>query len=225
MKTTLQKFTPGIAVLGLILISAPVAFAQSMVTTSTRTTSVGKVSEFSPTYISVTTPSSSLPIRYTASKTTTYVDENGNTVSRETVRSGAPVTVYYDKQGDELIASKVVVQKSTDVSSDGMTTTTQKTTTTEGTVSQFSPNAIAVKTTTSETPVSYTFSKTTTYVDENGNPVSVDVVKSGAPVTVFYDYEGGTPVATKVVVKSASSDPTLIQKKTTTTTTSQNKED
>ena len=87
-------------------------------------------------------------------------------------------------------------------------TTTTKTTTTTGTVSQFGPDAIVIRTTTSSTPVSYSSTKTTTYVDENGNPVSIETVKSGAPVTIHYTKNGDEMVATKVVVK----------KKTTTTT-------
>jgi CRISPR/Cas system-associated exonuclease Cas4 (RecB family) len=106
-------------------------------------------------------------------------------------------------------------------------TTTQSTTTTTssaGTISDFSPDAMTVRTETSSTPVNYTFSKTTTYVDENGNPVSVDVVKSGVPVTVYYTQDGDHMLASKVVVrKVVTTDPatTVIeQKKTTTTTTS-----
>ena len=61
-------------------------------------------------------------------------------------------------------------------------TTTTSTTTSAGTVSQFSPDVIMVKTTSSTTPVSYSYSKTTSYVDQNGNPVSMETVKSGEPV-------------------------------------------
>lgn len=110
-------------------------------------------------------------------------------------------------------------------------TTSQSTTTTTtsaGTVSEFTPDAISVRTTTSTSPTSYSFSKTTTYVDENGNPVSVDVVKSGMPVTVFYTQDGDRMVASKVVVRKTETTtvpapvvaPVIVEKKTTTTTTS-----
>ena len=88
------------------------------------------------------------------------------------------------------------------------TTSTTTTTTSDGTISQFSPDTIVVKSTTSVDPVSYSYSKTTTYVDENGNAVSSETVKSGAPVTVYYTQDGDKMVATKVIVR-----------KTTTTTT------
>ena len=45
--------------------------------------------------------------------TTTYVDEAGNPVKVETVKSGAPVTVFYSKSGDKMVATKVVVRKTT----------------------------------------------------------------------------------------------------------------
>ncbi len=79
--------------------------------------------------------------------------------------------------------------------------TTTTTTTSSGTVSQFGPETIVVKTTTSADPVSYSYTKTTTYVDENGKAVSIETVKSGLPVTVYYDQSGNKMVATKVVVR------------------------
>jgi hypothetical protein len=78
--------------------------------------------------------------------------------------------------------------------------TTTTTTTTQGTISQGgSPGTIVIKSSESAAPITVT--KTTTYVDENGNPVKVETVKSGEPVTVYYDESGGKATATKVVVK------------------------
>lgn len=78
----------------------------------------------------------------------------------------------------------------------------------------------------SASPVSYSYSKTTTYVDENGNPVSVETVKSGAPVTVYYTRDGDRMIASKVVVRRTTTTaappvaaPVVETKKTTTTTT------
>src|SRR5260221_644455 len=69
---------------------------------------------------------------------------------------------------------------------------TTTTITSTGTVSEFTPNAIAVKVNTSPVPIHYTFTKTTTYVDENGNPVSVETVKTGVPVMVYYEKNGNS---------------------------------
>ena len=110
---------------------AGVAGAQAQTTTqttTTATTSAGTVSDLTPGTITVRTDASPLPISYSYSKTTTYVDENGNPVSTEIVRSGVPVTVYYTQNGDQMIASKVVVRRM--VPSDGSTIIKKTTTTT-----------------------------------------------------------------------------------------------
>lgn len=84
--------------------------ASAQVSTTTTTTSAGTVSEFTPGTITVTSGPSALPVSYASSRTTTYVDENGNPVSVQTIRSGVPVTVYYSQEGDRMVASKVVVR-------------------------------------------------------------------------------------------------------------------
>jgi len=75
------------------------------------------------------------------------------------------------------------------------------TTASTGIVSQVSPGSIAITTTRSPTPVTYAANEATAYVDEAGNPVAIESVKSGAPVTVYYSASGGKMVATKVIVK------------------------
>lgn len=111
-------------------------------------------------------------------------------------------------------------------SAQSATTTTTSTTQSAGTISQFSPDTLVVKTTTAADPVSYSYTKTTTYVDQNGNPVSIETVKSGLPVTVYYTRDGDKMIASKVVVQSTTSSsdataaPVVETKKTTTTTTS-----
>jgi len=218
MKTTINKFSGKAAFLGMILAAANMASAQTSSVTTT-TTSSGTVREFSPNAFTVTTTASPAPVRYSYTKSTTYVDENGNPVSVETVRSGAPVTVYYDRDGDQMVARKVVVRKRVDADGTVSKETTTTTTSSQGTVSTFNPDSIAVKTSTSEQPVTYTFTKSTTYVDEMGNPVSVDTVRSGTPVTVYYDRNGNQMVATRVVVQSDPNAPVIQHTKTTTTTT------
>jgi hypothetical protein len=80
-------------------------------------------------------------------------------------------------------------------------TTTTTTTTSTGTISEVGPETIFVKTTTSPDPVGFSYTKTTTYVDEDGRPVSIETVKSGLPVTVYYDTSGAKMVATKIIVR------------------------
>ena len=48
------------------------------------------------------------PTRYQFSEKTTFVDADGNVVSRETIRN-QPVTIYTEPEGGSTIISKVVV--------------------------------------------------------------------------------------------------------------------
>jgi hypothetical protein len=100
--------------------------------------------------------------------------------------------------------------------------TTVTTTTSAGTISEFSPDTIVIRSETSPEPLRYSYSKSTTYVDETGAPVSMEVVKSGLPVTVSYVKEGDRLIANRVVVRRATTTtaaPAVVEKKTTTTTT------
>ena len=139
MKNTLLHLT-GAAVLAFALIgSGHTMLGQASVQTvttgqggvqATTITSAGTISQFSPDTIVVKTENATEPVHYTYSKSTTYVDENGNPVSMETVKSGLPVTVYYVKDGDNLVASKVIVRRAvvvapaTNVQESKTTTTT-----------------------------------------------------------------------------------------------------
>jgi hypothetical protein len=83
------------------------------VDTVTTTESAGTISDVSPGTIVVRSETSSSPTNYSSTKSTTYVDDTGAPVSVETVRSGLPVTVYYTRDGDRMVAEKVVVRKTT----------------------------------------------------------------------------------------------------------------
>lgn len=110
------------------LLTANIIQAQTTVVTETPITSMGTISEFSPQSIIIKTETGATPVSYGYSKTTTYVDESGNPVSITTMKSGQPVTVYYNKSGDALVASKVIVRKA--VVAPGGVVEEQKTTTT-----------------------------------------------------------------------------------------------
>ena len=102
----------GAVLLSFLTLTTPVGQAQTTsVDSATITPSLGVVNEFTPDVISVRTEAAPAPVVYHYTKTTTYVDENGVPVSVETVKSGLPVTVYYTKEGDALVASKVIVRK------------------------------------------------------------------------------------------------------------------
>ena len=211
MKTTNRILTSAV-LFGLMLTTANVTFAQTAVQETTTTTTAGTISEFGTDTIIVRSETSPDPIRYSYSKTTTYVDEAGVPVSIETVKSGLPVTIYYTKNGDRMVATKVIVRKAAvlkpiaegPVVETKKITTTTTTTTNDGTISELGPETLVVRTDASAAPISYGYSKTTTYVDETGTPVSIETVKSGLPVTVYYTTNEGRMMATKVVVRKVA---------------------
>lgn len=94
-----------------------------------------------------------------------------------------------------------------------------------GTISEFSSETIILNNEKSKQPMTYGYSKTTTYVDEAGNPVDVSMVKSGVPVTVHYTKSGEKLEATKVIVRKPllAPDAVMEEKTTTTTTTSEDR--
>lgn len=205
-----------------LLATARLAMAQAAVESTTTTTTAGTITEFDPHTIVVRSRSEAEPMRYRYTKSTTYVDEAGNPVSIETVKSGLPVTVYYDREGGDMVARKVVVRREVATTAPAAPAVERQTTTTMtagGTVSAFDPNDIVIRSESASEPTRYRYTKSTTYVDEGGQPVSVETVKSGVPVTVYYDREGDDMVARKVVVRKAEVAPgTVIEHRKTTTT-------
>ncbi len=116
---------------------SPLAFGQTTVVTrsggeavvgatATTTTTAGTISEFSPDTIIVRSETAPEPIRYSYTKTTTYVDDAGQPVSLETVRSGLPVTVHYVREGDRMIANRVIVHRAKAVTEEAPVVRTER---------------------------------------------------------------------------------------------------
>ena len=117
-------------------------------------------------------------------------------------------------------SAQTVVRETTVQPAATTTTTTVQPVEVAGTVTEFAPDAIVVRTQDATAPVRYSFSKTTEYVDEAGNRVTREVVKSGVPVTVRYIREGDNMVVNRVIVhRAAAAAPATVTEKTTTTTT------
>jgi hypothetical protein len=117
----------------------------------------------------------------------------------------------------------------------GQDAVTQTTTTTaaaadtaaDGTITEFSPASdIVIRSDAGSTPVRYSYTKSTTVVDQNGAPVDISVVKTGIPVHVIYERDGDQVVARKIIVQHVTTEPqavepVVVHKDTTTTTTTQ----
>jgi ABC-type transport system substrate-binding protein len=109
------------------LVVAPLGLAQTSTTTSesgatkpttgtttetTSTTVSGTVTTFTPGIaIFVRTGDGIDPIRYLLGKTVHYVNRAGKEIEPAMVKPGSKVQVVYDKSGDTLIVSKVVVDQ------------------------------------------------------------------------------------------------------------------
>lgn len=119
-----------------ILITPIGVFAQQSQMTVTKTETAGTISEVNPDTIVVRSESSPNPVVYTYTKKTNYINERGEPVSIETVKSGLPVTVYYTSNGNQMVADKVLVHETTTTTSQKPVIEEQKittTTTTSGT--------------------------------------------------------------------------------------------
>jgi hypothetical protein len=103
--------------------------------TTTVTTTKGAFTEYVPgsETMVVRTETSSAPLRYVVSKQTTIVDESGAPVAIERISPGSPLSIQYTGTGEQLVASRIVVQKPAAITTEPVTTApvaTQQTTTT-----------------------------------------------------------------------------------------------
>ena len=102
--------------------------------TTTVTTTKGAFTEYVPgsETMVVRTETNSAPLRYVVSKQTTIVDESGAPVAIERISPGSPLSIQYTGTGEQLVASRIVVQKPAAVTTEPVTTApvaTQQTTT------------------------------------------------------------------------------------------------
>ena len=87
-----------------------------------------------------------------------------------------------------------------------------------GTITTFTPSSdyITFRTQASAEPVKYYYTKETTVVDSEGNPVELSMLRPDMPVRYTYTKEGDRMVVTKVTLEKPIS---YYKKETTTTTT------
>ncbi|MBU1565664.1 MAG: hypothetical protein KJ630_08550 [Proteobacteria bacterium] len=113
-----------------VLVAPVCSFAQQSQMTVTKTETAGTISEVNPDTLVIRSESSPNPVVYTYTKKTHYINEKGEPVSMETVRSGLPVTVYYSSNGTQMTAEKVMVHETTTTTSAKPMIEEKKTTTT-----------------------------------------------------------------------------------------------
>lgn len=187
------------------------AVTESRVTTTT--TSEGTIDQFAPGTEALVIRSEGRPepLRYLVTRKTIYVDETGAPIAAERIGPGAPVTVHYVREGDRLLASRIVVRRPPPrvpppvpaPAERTETVTTTTTTTSTGTIAEFAPGSrvVTIRSEGRPEPLRYAITRDTTYVDENGAPVSAETIANGAPVTVHYVRRGDGLMASRIVVR------------------------
>jgi hypothetical protein len=102
-----------------------------MVEKTTTTRYSGTIAETSPsTSTIILKEDSPKTVRYIYNDRTVWEDASGKTVRMETVRD-QPATILYEKQGDQMIVTKVITQKAPEPRVIQQKTTTTLTTETE----------------------------------------------------------------------------------------------
>jgi hypothetical protein len=102
----------------------------SSTTTSTSTMNgTGTISAYTPgsDYITFRSETSTAPVKYYYTKSTTVVDPEGRRVEWSAIRPDMPVTYTYVKEGDRMVVSKVILQKPLSTYEKETTTTTTTT--------------------------------------------------------------------------------------------------
>jgi len=86
--------------------------AQEITKTTTRTISGGIITEFAPSEsVVIQSDTTATPTRYWVTRDTTWVDEAGTPVTVERIQRGLPITVRYVREGDRMLASRVIVHR------------------------------------------------------------------------------------------------------------------
>ena len=108
----------------------PAVTSTSSTTTSTSTLDgTGTITTYTPgsDYISFRTETSSAPVKYYYTKSTTIVDPEGKTVEWSMLKPDMPVRYTYVKEGDRMVISKITLTKPVATYEKETTTTTTTT--------------------------------------------------------------------------------------------------
>lgn len=106
------------------------AVTSSSSTTSTTSTSTvdgsGTITAYTPgsDYISFRSETSTAPVKYYYTKSTTIVDPEGKTVEWSVLKPDMPVRYSYVKDGDRMVISKITLEKPVSYYEKTTTTTT-----------------------------------------------------------------------------------------------------
>lgn len=125
--TTSTTGTTGAEVKATTSTAAGADVSASTTTTTSTLDGTGTITAFTPgsDYLTLSTQSSTSPVKYYYTKNTTVVDSTGAPVDWKLLRSDLPVRYTYVKEGDRMVISKITVQKPiTEIRETTTTTTT-----------------------------------------------------------------------------------------------------
>jgi len=123
----MRKLVPSALVVVPLALAISARAAEQRQETVTTTTYSGTVSEVSPSSSTIVLKSESSPqtVEYVYNDKTVWLDSAGNQVTVEKVRH-QPVTIYYQRDGDQMVVTKVVTQKPRVIEKETTTTRTME---------------------------------------------------------------------------------------------------
>jgi hypothetical protein len=104
----------------------PVTTSSTSTTSTSTVDGSGTITTYTPgsDYISFRTETSTTPVKYYYTKSTTIVDPEGKTVEWSMLKPDMPVRYTYVKEGDRMVISKITLTKPVSYYEKTTTTTT-----------------------------------------------------------------------------------------------------
>lgn len=164
------------------------------------------------------------PIGFTFNAATKVIDLDGKPVEPNLLKPEVPVELSYVEDGNNLIATTVVVQRiQVPLPGGGTTLTNQETrkpggkvieqgvktttTVTSGAMQTLDGKFLTVKVEGAERPARYLVTDSTRWVDATGAPLQISTVKPGYGVRVSYSKQRDALLADEVTVIVPGADP------------------
>lgn len=149
----------------------------------------GTVSGYDTSGLTVADPITGSMTVYLTNSDTTFVDTHDRLVAPDRVTLQTPVKVHYTPVGNQVFATKVVVDTTLN---------------TDGTLTDFGPGLLVIQLSAPPSPVRFVTDNTLKFVDHKGRPTPPDAIRQGAPVRVFYKRMGDALQASKVELLDAN---------------------
>src|SRR4030095_1103673 len=109
---TMRKTFYASGIIAVFIGLSALSTAQEIAQTKTTTISAGTITDFVPSEsVVIQSDTTATPTRYWVTRDTTWVDEAGTPVTVERIQRGLPITIRYVREGDRMLASRVIVHR------------------------------------------------------------------------------------------------------------------